>query len=134
MFGSPVGLHFNGSQTYQTWQGGLLSCFVVILIGYFAVLKLDSLKFSSIWIANGLVSQADNVSDLAPVNFGDLKNLSVALEFEYPYMGVPTQDGNSFQRRTYSYKKQHYNQIVKDLNKFLYVEQYHFTQSGLNQT
>ena len=67
-----------------------------MLFGHFAMIKLIDLGFAPEWTLRVIDGQTDPNVDQEAINLGDQKNLSLAVEFEFPYMGSSSPMGKAF--------------------------------------
>ena len=72
--------------------------------------------------------------DLYQVTQSQLENVSVALELDFPFVGVPALHGyNKIEARSESEKQSVYDYFATRLSEYLYLHQYQFKVYGLSQ-
>ena len=78
-FGQPVGLNMDGSTTYQTIPGGLLSMFLAFVVMCYAVLVWESASSGQDWtlIQQHVVQSTEQLATPFPLE--GQSNISIAL-------------------------------------------------------
>jgi hypothetical protein len=118
-YGQPVTLNYNGSDTYQTFPGAVLSLFRRAFIIVYLVFKVMALKQNSDWTIKSQVTLATEEDLATKFNFGGETNLTIGFQF-----GVDSYDQLTI-------NDTEYERFTKNIFKYGSVLQYNYKQIGL---
>ena len=120
-FAEPISLNYSGETSYKTIHGGLLTLIAVFAVSYFAVVRYLKMQRVIEWKPFQQELQAQE-SDLTMVDFNQLFNVTLAVEFDYPYVGLPNDEGySSISAKSLDEKKKLYGQYVDNIEGYLFV-------------
>jgi hypothetical protein len=94
-----------------------------MIFSYFAIVKFTDLRVEPEWTLKAIEAQTEPL-DLEAVKMSDQKNISVAIEFEYPFGAARGEENANTEA--------HYNEMVHNLSKFLYIEQHSYSLKGFD--
>ena len=78
-YGQPISLNYQGSESYQTLPGGVISILVLIIMVSYTALRLDAMLQKKDWSITQqmIVAEIEQIKELKP--FNELTNISLAL-------------------------------------------------------
>lgn len=83
MFGHPINLNYQGSDTFQTLPGGVLSIFVTFCVVSYCLLKFSIMQGYENWnlVQQNVIADWEELNGVIPLK--DYTNVSMVIEFEY---------------------------------------------------
>ena len=79
-YGQPISLNYQGSESFQTLPGGIISIIVLLIMVSYTALRLDAMLQKKDWSITQQMIVAEIEQIKEPKPFNELSNISLALQ------------------------------------------------------